>query len=189
MLILAIDTCGFFYSIALIKDNILIEEIRSDKKNMQCEELVSKIESILKNNSLSYDNLALIGVTSGPGTFNGVRIGMSAAYGISLAKDIKIATVSTLEVMAYKTKANSVCFTVDADTGFLQKFDMDYAPTSDIVEVFLNDLTDPDTIIFDANTYDISELSNGAITGILASRSKNNAILCYGKQPSIHTKK
>lgn len=188
MIIIAIDTSGFFYSIAILRDQTILYEIKSYEKNMQCEELVSKIEDILQYTSLNYNDLDLIGVTAGPGTFNGIRIGMSAAYGISLAKGIKISTVSTLEVMAYKKKATSICFAVDTQVGFLQKFDFNLKPISDVIQVQLNELIDDNTIIFDVNNYDESLVSNGAIVGLICSQPRDDTIIFYGKPPSIYIK-
>ena len=189
MLILAIDTCGFFYSIAVLRDTAILHEIRSYEKNMQCEELVSKIEILLKNTSLHYDDLDLIAVTCGPGTFNGVRIGMSAAYGISLAKNIKMSTISTLKVMAYKKQANAVCFAADAQVGFLQQFDVNFKPISELIEVRLDAVIHSNIVIFDVSSYDESSLSNATVAGLLSTQSRiETAHLFYGKPPSIHVK-
>jgi tRNA threonylcarbamoyl adenosine modification protein YeaZ len=189
MLILAIDTCGFFYSIAILRDTSILHEIRSYEKNMQCEELVSKIEILLRDTSLHYEDLNLIAVTCGPGTFNGVRIGMSAAYGISLAKNIKMSTMSTLEVMSYKKQANEICFAADAQVGFLQRFDINSKPISDVIEVRLDELIEKNILVFDVNNYDESSVSNAAIAGLISTQSRiETAHLFYGKPPSIHVK-
>lgn len=188
MLTLAIDTCCFYYSVALLRESQVLFEIRSYEQNMQCEELVCKIESLLERSSLSYRELDLIAVTSGPGTFNGVRIGMSAAYGISLATGAKIVTVSTLEVMAYKEKANALCFTPDSQVGFFQRFDRKFNPMSEISEVRLDELTG-EVLVFDINGYDKSQVSNGVIAGLIAIQTgRKQSTLFYGKPPSIHVK-
>lgn len=189
MIILAIDTCGFFYSLAILRDNQVLCEIRANEKNMQCEELVSQIELLLAKATIDYSDLDLLAVTTGPGTFNGVRIGMSAAYGISLASGIKIATVSTLEVIAYKMKATSVCFAADSQIGFLQQFDSQFNPTSEIVEIILDQTDKNNLLLFDVNNYDLSDISNAVSVGLLyINRGSNQPQLFYGKLPSIHVK-
>ena len=84
-IILCIDTCGIKFSVALICNAQLIDEYTCDEIHMQCEKLIIAIETLLSNNNLHYNQINLIAVTSGPGSFNGIRIGMSAAQGISIA--------------------------------------------------------------------------------------------------------
>jgi tRNA threonylcarbamoyladenosine biosynthesis protein TsaB len=57
------------------------------------ETLNSKIEEILNKSSISYDDLDGIAVYKGPGSFTGLRIGMSAANALAYAQDIPIAAV------------------------------------------------------------------------------------------------
>lgn len=188
MFTLAIDTCGFSYSIAILNGDKILTEFKSNERNMQCEELITKIGELLIQTSLDYKDLDLLAVTSGPGTFNGVRIGMSTAHGISLAKDTKILTVSTLEVIAYKEKACAICFTPDSQVGFFQRFDKKFNPISEISAVGLNEL-DKAVLVFDIDRYNESDISNAVIAGFIAikpGREKNT--LFYGKPPSIHVK-
>ena len=186
MIILAIDTCGFFYSLAILKDGEILSQIKATEKNMQCEELIWQIETLLARRYIDYSHIDLLAVTTGPGTFNGVRIGMSAAYGISLSLSIDITTVSTIEVMAYKMKATSICFAADTQLGFLQKFNNDLKPISDIIQTDLHDI-DVDVVIFDINDYD--KVGNAAIVGLIAMNSKRKeGNLFYGKPPSINMK-
>jgi tRNA threonylcarbamoyladenosine biosynthesis protein TsaB len=185
MIILSIDTCGLYYSVAILQDSNCLYQIKSCEKNMQCEELILKIESLLAKVNLNYENLDLIVVTSGPGTFNGVRIGISAANGIALARNIKIVTVSTVAVMAYNLKSSSICFTPDGQIGFLQEFDSNFQPLSQVVQVDLNNVGE-NTAIFDINSYDL--LSNGLVPALVYLRSGEISPIFYGKPPSIHIK-
>jgi len=73
-------------------------------------------ESLLKNLEISLADIGLIAVANGPGSFTGVRIGVSAAKGLAWGLDIPVCGVSTLEAMAYQTfEAGSViCPVMDA---------------------------------------------------------------------------
>ncbi len=189
MIILSIDTCGLLYSIAIIKNNEVISHVKASDKNMQCEELVLKIELLMRKSSVTYKNIDVIVVTSGPGTFNGVRIGISATYGISLARGIKIATISTLEVVAYRNKTTAVCFTPDSQIGFFQKFDSKFQPLSEVMEVKLDAVDENSLLVFDINSYDSSEVSNAISAGLLyITRGRAESSIFYGKPPSIHAK-
>lgn len=71
---------------------------------------------MLKNADLSYDDISLVAVAKGPGSFTGVRIGVSAAKGICWAKDIKAVGVSTLKAMAWQFSSceGIICAAMDA---------------------------------------------------------------------------
>lgn len=185
MTILSIDTCGLYYSVAILKNEEVLTQVKSHEKNMQCEELITTIEKSLASLNLTYGDIGTIVVTSGPGTFNGVRIGISAANGIALARNIKVATVSTVAVMAYNLKSSSICFTPDKQIGFLQKFDSNYHPLSEVVQINLSEIKEG-TMIFDIETYD--SLSNGVVPALLHIKNAWDAPIFYGKPPSIHMK-
>jgi len=73
-------------------------------------------ESLLKNLDIKPIDLDLIAVSSGPGSFTGIRIGVSAAKGLAWGLDIPVCGVSTLEAMAYQTPKPGViiCPVMDA---------------------------------------------------------------------------
>jgi len=78
--------------------------------------LLSITETLLDNLEMSLSDIDLISVASGPGSFTGVRIGVSAAKGLAWGLDIKVCGVSTLEAMAHQTQiANTIiCPVMDA---------------------------------------------------------------------------
>ena len=73
-------------------------------------------ESLLKNLDIKASSLELIAVASGPGSFTGVRIGVSAAKGLALGLGIPVCGVSTLEAMTYQIPepGSLLCPTMDA---------------------------------------------------------------------------
>jgi tRNA threonylcarbamoyladenosine biosynthesis protein TsaB len=79
---------------------------------------MAMVESLLKNLDLKPADIGLIAVANGPGSFTGVRIGVSAAKGLASGLDIPVCGVSTLEAMAYQTGAQSssciICPVMDA---------------------------------------------------------------------------
>jgi len=78
--------------------------------------LLVMAESLLKNLDLKPSDIGLIAVARGPGSFTGIRIGVSAAKGLAWGLDIPVCGVSTLEAMAYQTPVPGViiCPVMDA---------------------------------------------------------------------------
>jgi len=64
--------------------------------------LMSMTEALLKNLEIKSSEIGQIAVSNGPGSFTGVRIGVSAAKGLAMGLDIPVCGVSTLEAMAYQ---------------------------------------------------------------------------------------
>lgn len=90
------------------------------------EVLIDMIDEALGQLDLSYQDLTRIGVTTGPGSFTGVRVGLSAARGLALALDIPVVGVSTLEALASGCDMTSAKLVVqDAKRGefYTQFFD------------------------------------------------------------------
>jgi len=78
--------------------------------------LLAMAESLLKNLGIKPAELGLIAVSRGPGSFTGVRIGVSAAKGLTLGLDVPVCGVSTLEAMVYQVPEPGViiCPVMDA---------------------------------------------------------------------------
>ena len=99
MNILAIESASTICGTALfIKDKMIgMDEIT--KPRVHGEHLPVIIDNILTNNSLRVSDLDGISVSSGPGSYTGLRIGMSLAKGLTVSEGIPIISVPTLQVM------------------------------------------------------------------------------------------
>lgn len=71
-----------------------------NNKNAHAEKLLETIDSVLRTAGLKPDELRAIAVSSGPGSFTGLRIGMSAAKGIAYGSSVPIIPVPTFEALA-----------------------------------------------------------------------------------------
>lgn len=100
MIYLLIDTCTSNLILSLIKDDIILEQVIQKNDNNLSTIFTSMIERILKNNSLTIDDLDIIFVSNGPGSFTGVRIGLTSAKVLAWAKNIKVIPFSSLELLA-----------------------------------------------------------------------------------------
>ena len=81
--------------------------------------LLAMTEALLNNLELKPADIGLLAVANGPGSFTGVRIGVSAVKGLAWGLDIPVCGVSTLEAMAYQTEETDViiCPVMDARRG------------------------------------------------------------------------
>lgn len=100
MNILAFDTSTEIFSVCLAADQMYFE-FSCSQGYKHSETLVAEIDSLLKKAGITTSKLDLIVCPSGPGSFTGLRIGMSTAKGISLGSDTPMVTVPTLDMMAY----------------------------------------------------------------------------------------
>ena len=106
MMVLAIDTCGAMGSIALGRvtekgtGSILAETTLAGKTYSA--QFVPEVSAMLTGKSVSVHDLEAIAVVNGPGSFTGVRIGVSSAKGLSEALGIPLLAVSRLAVLAWK---------------------------------------------------------------------------------------
>lgn len=103
MNILAIDTSSEYLSIALqsaTKRSFVLEKIG----NKHTEFALDKIALILKEHDIAVEDLNLIAYNQGPGSFTGLRVGLSLAIGISLGLDIKLVPIPAFAIFAHAAK-------------------------------------------------------------------------------------
>lgn len=111
---LFIDTSSSDVSIAIVKDNEIISKIVKNIPNKHSVYAVKFINDILESANMNPNDIDNIMVVSGPGSFTGIRIGLTIAkiYGYLLEKDI--ITVSSLRAMALSSDAKIVIPIIDA---------------------------------------------------------------------------
>lgn len=104
MLVLAIDTTAVAASAALVDDNGIIAVFNVNNKLTHSQKLLPMIDSVLSQSGYSIEDVDLFAVSAGPGSFTGVRIGISAIKGLAFAHDVPCVSVSSLEALAYMNK-------------------------------------------------------------------------------------
>ena len=82
-----------------INGELIDEKIILSDKYVHGEQLHVLIKCLLKKNDISFKNLDGVGIASGPGSFTGLRIGVSTAKGIAFAINKPLISVNTVEVM------------------------------------------------------------------------------------------
>lgn len=98
---LAIDTSTDFASIALSHQGNTMAELTWHSRQNHTVELVPNIERMLHQTKVSQKSLEAIFVAKGPGSFNGLRVGVSTAKGLAFALNIPLVGIGTLEIEAY----------------------------------------------------------------------------------------
>lgn len=98
--ILGIETSGELCSVALMVDESEFFEINILKKHIHSRKLIDMIDSVLKESGIEINKISSIAVSIGPGSFTGLRIGLTAAKGLAFGSNLPIIPVSTFNAMA-----------------------------------------------------------------------------------------
>ena len=117
MKILAIETSTMLGGAAIMDDSIgLIAEIRLNVKSTHSERLMTEIDNLLKQSLLEISEIDAFAISIGPGSFTGLRIGLSTVKGLSFATGKPVVSVSTLEAFAWNFPfcKYPVCLLLDA---------------------------------------------------------------------------
>ena len=114
MLILAISTSSKICSVALLEDDKPIKEFNIDNLKTHSENLVPLIDEVFKSTNKKVSELDLIACDVGPGSFTGIRIGISTAKAIAEVKQIPVVSCTSLEALSYNTVSNTICSLIDA---------------------------------------------------------------------------
>ena len=101
MKILAIDTSSKICSVAIFENDSPVIELHNDDEKTHSVKLMPMVDTALKNTNLTLDDISLLAVCTGPGSFTGVRIGIATVKAFSDVKHIPIVGVSSLESLAY----------------------------------------------------------------------------------------
>lgn len=131
MKLLALDTACAACSVAAWDDGVVVAYRFELRSRGHAEVLMPMVETVVDEAGFGYRTLDLLAVTRGPGTFTGVRIGLSAARGLALATGRPLRGLTTLEVIAADTidkhTGSAVLVAIEARRGevYAQRFAAD----------------------------------------------------------------
>ncbi len=120
-LILQIETATNSCSVALAKNGQLAGKKEANERNLHASWLTMFIQDVLNETGYSFKDLNAIAISEGPGSYTGLRIGVSTAKGLCFALDIPLIAVDTLQAMA--NGFISRCFSVNQQTLFCPMID------------------------------------------------------------------
>lgn len=167
--ILVIETSTEICSVALTVDGLLLDMIESKEGQNHAKLVTVFAEDLLKRNNLSSKNLAAVAVSKGPGSYTGLRIGVSTAKGICYALQLPLIAVGTLEAMTHHVVLHRTTLGVPENRNIL------FCPMIDArrMEVF--------SMLFDARGSVVRPISAVVVDELfLAQELKENIVVFFG---------
>lgn len=151
MITLFIDTSNQDVSIALLKDGKIINKITKSIPNEHSKYAVSYIDEVLKKSEITPKEVQSIMVVIGPGSFTGVRIGLTIAKVYALLNNIKVTLISSLKCLAIGNNKNKYILSlINArnDNYYIGFYDNNY---NDVINEHFGNIEEVNDII---NKYD-----------------------------------
>ena len=100
MKILSIDTTSSVCSVSLLENDQVMDENILDNGKTHSENMMPLLDELLKRNNVDISEIEFISVCVGPGSFTGIRIGISTIKAFAEVLNIKIASVTSLETLS-----------------------------------------------------------------------------------------
>lgn len=123
MITLCLDTSFHFLSLVLMKDSKIIASLQKDAPKQQSETILDELDILFKSVDLKPSDLNQIVLTRGPGSYTGLRIAMSVAKIIGTISNVKVFTLSSLQLLAGLNKKVSILIDARADRVYFGKYD------------------------------------------------------------------
>lgn len=119
MKILAVDTATTSCSVAIVDQTSLLSEFTLDSEETHSKHLMGMVKATLKMSGLNFPDIDGFAVTRGPGSFTGLRIGISTIKGLAVASGKPVVGVSSLESLAHQVSYSRdlICPILDARKG------------------------------------------------------------------------
>ncbi|MEW6739663.1 MAG: tRNA (adenosine(37)-N6)-threonylcarbamoyltransferase complex dimerization subunit type 1 TsaB [Nitrospirota bacterium] len=116
MKLLSIETSTMVGGVAIMEDDTLIAESRINVKVTHSERIMGAIDHILIQSGMKIDDIDVFAIAIGPGSFTGLRVGLSTVKGLVYATGKKLVSVATLEAFAWNMPFSKyqVCPLLDA---------------------------------------------------------------------------
>jgi tRNA threonylcarbamoyladenosine biosynthesis protein TsaB len=107
-LILQIETATTSCSVAIAENGVILAYKEVNERNIHAEVITRFIEFIINEADITYQQLDAIAVSCGPGSYTGLRIGISTVKGLCYALDKPLIAIETLESMCSGAKASEI---------------------------------------------------------------------------------
>ena len=100
MNVLALDTSNKAMSVAVVQDGVLLAETDLNKMRTHSEQLLPAIDNLVRLSGLTPEDLDRVAVAQGPGSYTGLRIGVTTAKTLAYTMNIELVGVSSLATIA-----------------------------------------------------------------------------------------
>ena len=114
---LGIDTTSSMGGVALLRDDALQAEIVLPVTGFHSEKIIPAISKVLSESEITGRDLSGIGVSLGPGSYTGLRIGLATVLGLAAGWEVPVKGVSTLRVIAASLPEGPVLACIKARKG------------------------------------------------------------------------
>jgi tRNA threonylcarbamoyladenosine biosynthesis protein TsaB len=183
MRILAIGTSGSNCTVAITEDNKLIKEIDVKDGLTHSETLLPTMDLILKETNLSLDDIDYYATSIGPGSFTGIRIGISTIKGLCLGKEKPVVAVPTLLGLAYNVKdfKGYIVSCIDArnDNVYAKIFESDGTTIKDFSDYIVDNV---DALISEIQKLDNPNIIVGDGANLIAEKLGINDSTAFANQ-------
>jgi len=198
MKILGIDTSGYTNAIGVTSDSGILADLSFDARTNSLEQIVDNIDKALESAGLTLEDIEGIGVGLGPGSWTGIRVGVTTGKILAFSSGKPVGGISTLEALAYPVRDQSaqIVSVIGAGTGanvyaaFYQTGGENLGMTGDYfygdIGELLRMITEPTVLVVsggDTYKYIINEKTghkvveanpNGAIVALMAGKRFQN---------------
>lgn len=116
MKILGVDTSSDICSVCLLEDNTVVKELHLNNGKTHSENLVLLLKELMDSCNITFNDIGLIAVDKGPGSFTGIRIGIATVKAIAEVYNIKVVGVTSLKSLSFNEdyKNNTIISLIDA---------------------------------------------------------------------------
>jgi tRNA threonylcarbamoyladenosine biosynthesis protein TsaB len=167
--LLAIDTAAPRLALAILRDGDHVDTLIEDMATGQAERLFPALDDLLGRSGVTYKDLTRVAVTTGPGSFTGLRIGLSAARGLGLALNVPVLGIPSLLALSLNVQCDPVAVLLDAKRGeaYFQTFSGPGIPIRDAALLPIEEahnLVPPNTTMLTSPLVDIAAMARFAAT-------------------------
>lgn len=146
MITLFIDTSLSDVSIALLKDGKIVNKIVKSIPNEHSKYAITYIDEVLKNSNIKPNEVNNIMVVNGPGSFTGIRIGLTIAKVYAYLLNIKVTLISSLKILALSSEGECILSLIDARNNnyYLGLYDKEY---NELIEEHFSNINEINEIL------------------------------------------
>lgn len=108
MISLVMDTSNSYLAVGLYQDNVCLEAFQEKGSRRQSEKAIPTLKEVLDRHHIALKDVNEMIITSGPGSYTGVRVAMTIAKTLAAVSDVRIKSVSSLAAYAGMNQALSV---------------------------------------------------------------------------------
>jgi tRNA threonylcarbamoyladenosine biosynthesis protein TsaB len=189
MLTLAFDTSSKTIAVAILRDDVILYDAIINVDLNHSEVLLSAIDYACLQTKIKIHKIDLFASTIGPGSFTGLRIGVSTLKGLMLATGTPAVGISSLEALALNVGKSSkiICSTMDAGRGQVYTSFYRYNENGLLDQIGTEKAVDPREIIPNPEQ-EIIFVGDGAInySGIISNTKTNKINIASAAQQYIH---